>query len=82
LNKKLPNVFREKLQINIRFLELFGVLLSRDIIKINHTVKFKKAMFFLFSLAYNFKIHKTFDINKIELQDMIKIFLKRFQKLL
>jgi len=37
-------------------------------------------MFFLFSLAYNFRIHKTFDSNKIELQDMRKIYFKIFYK--
>jgi hypothetical protein len=37
-------------------------------------------MFFLFSLAYNFRIHKAFDINKIELQDMRKIFFKNIYK--
>jgi len=31
-------------------------------------------------LAYNFKIHKTIDSNKIELQDMREIFLKKIYK--
>jgi hypothetical protein len=61
-------------------LKLFGVLLSWDISKINFTVKLKRQCFLLFSLAYNFKIHKTFDSNKIELQDMRKIFFKKICK--
>ena len=79
-NKKLLNVFKEKLQINIRLLKLFGVLLSRDISKINITVKLKRQCFLLFFLAYNLKMHKTFDSNKIELQDLRKIFYKIIYK--
>ena len=60
-------MFLKKLQINIRFLKLSGALLSRDISKIYFTVKLKRQCFLLFFLAYNFKIHKTIDINKIEL---------------
>ena len=75
-NKKLLDVFKEKLQTDIRFLKLFGVLLSRDISKIYFTVKLKRQCFLLYFLAYNFKIHKAFDSNKIELQDMREIYFK------
>ena len=44
------------------------------------TVKLKRQCFLLFFLAYNFKIHKTIDSNKIELQDMREIFLKKIYK--
>jgi hypothetical protein len=60
--------------------KLFGVHLSWDISKINFTVKLKRQCFLLFLLAYNLEIHKTFDSNKIELQDMKKIFFLKFYK--
>jgi len=44
------------------------------------TVKLKRQCFLLFFLAYNFRIHKAFDSNKIELQDMREIYFKIFYK--
>ena len=61
-------------------MKLFGVLIRWNISKINITVKLKRQWFLLFFLAYNFKIHKAFDSNKIELQDMSKIYFKIFYK--
>ena len=61
-------------------MKLFGVLLRRNISKINITVKLKRQWFLLIFLAYNFKIHKTIDSNKIELQDIRKIFYKNNYK--
>ena len=57
----------KKLQTQNRFSNFLGVRMRRNIIKLKLSVKLKKRMLFLFSLAYHFEIRKAIDSNKIEI---------------